>query len=372
MAKKDYYEVLGVSKNATEAEIKSAFRKLAKKYHPDINKEEGAEAKFKEIGEAYSVLSDPEKRKTYDQFGHAAFEQGGPGAGGFGGFQGGFSGFDFNMDDFADILGEMFGVGGRGNKKRPMKGEDSLVRINLTFEEAVNGCKKDLKIQLDDKCEKCDGEGGFDAKKCSKCNGRGRVVVEQRTILGYIKQETICPDCHGSGEIFEKICPDCHGSGHVLENKTIEVEVPAGVDSGSRLRISGKGSAGINGGENGDIYIEFKVKEHDFYKRVDNDIYIDLPITIPEAVLGCKKEIPTLYGNLVLAIDAGTQSGTKLRVKGKGINYVNSSRKGDMYVNVIVMTPTKIDREQKKLFNELSKTNLETNPEFKEIKKYIN
>ena len=373
--KKDYYEVLGVDKSASDAEIKSAFRKLAKKYHPDINKEEGAEAKFKEIGEAYAVLSDPEKRKAYDQFGHAAFEQGAGGAGGYGGF-GGFGGFNMDDIDLSDILSEVFGSsfgfgGGRRNSKRPQKGNDSLVRIDLTFEDAVFGCKKGIKIDLDEECDKCHGKGGFDPKTCHTCNGRGRVVTEQRTMFGYFQQETICPDCHGTGETFEKTCDACRGNGHVVKNKTIEIDVPEGVSNGTRLRISGKGSAGINGGPNGDIYIEFRVKEHKFFTRVDNDIVIELPITIPEAVLGCKKEIPTLYGNLVLAIDAGTQSGTKLRIKGKGVTYMNSSKKGDMYVIVKVMVPTKLDKDQKKLFNELNDTNLETNSEFKDYKKYL-
>lgn len=372
--KKDYYEVLGVEKTATEQEIKSAFRKLAKKYHPDVNKEEGAEAKFKEIGEAYAVLSDPEKRKAYDQFGHAAFEQGaGAGYGNFGGFQG----FDMNDMDLGDIFGDLFGsafgFGGRGksNSKRPRKGDDSLVRINLTFEEAVFGCKKGIKIDLDEKCDKCDGQGGFDPKTCSTCNGTGRVVSQQRTMFGYFQQESVCPDCHGEGKTFAKVCDECHGKGHVIKNKSIEIDVPAGAYTGARLRISGKGSAGYNGGPNGDIYIEFKVSDHKLYTRIDDDIYINLPITMPEAVLGCKKEVPTLYGNLVLAIDPGTQSETKLRIKGKGVESMTSGKKGDMYVIIKVMTPTKLDKTQKKLFNELNDTDLETNPEFKDIKKYL-
>ena len=376
MAKKDYYEVLGVDKNASQDEIKSAFRKLAKKYHPDINKEEGAEAKFKEIGEAYAVLSDEQKRKQYDQFGHAAFDgAAGAGAGGFGGF-GGFQGFDdIDLGDiFDEILGQQFGFG-RGRrasaKNRPQRGSDSLVKITLDFEEAVFGCKKELKIDLDEECDECNGKGGFNEEVCSTCHGRGRVVTETRSIFGYIQQETTCPDCNGKGNTYAKVCQNCKGKGHVIKNKTIEVDIPAGVDTGSELRITGKGSHGYNGGPNGDIYIQFKVKDHSLYKRDEYDIYLDLPITIVDAVLGAKKEIPTLYGNLVIQIDAGTQSQTKLRIKGKGIESPKTHKKGDMYVIVNVMIPEKLDRKQKDLFKELSDTPLNNNSEFKKIEKYL-
>ena len=374
MAKRDYYEVLGVEKTASQDEIKSAFRKLAKKYHPDINKEEGAEAKFKEIGEAYAVLSDEQKRKQYDQFGHAAFD-GAAGAGGAG--FGGFQGFDFGDIDLGDIMEEVFGQHfgfGRGrssSKNRPQKGRDSLVKVSLTFEEAVFGCKKDIKLDLDTKCEKCDGKGGFGENKCTTCDGRGRVVTSTRSIFGYIQQESICPDCNGTGTTFDKVCSDCKGNGHVMKNKTITVDVPAGVDNGSELRISGRGSEGYNGGENGDIYIQFKVASHPLFIREDQDIYLELPITVVDATLGCKKEIPTLDGNLVIQIDAGTQNDTKLRIKGKGVSSQRTTKKGDMYVIVKIMIPEKLDKTQKELFKELSETNLETNDEFKSLKKYI-
>lgn len=374
MAKKDYYETLGVSKDASDAEIKSAFRKLAKKYHPDVNKEPDAETKFKEIGEAYSVLSDPQKRKTYDQFGSAAFEQGGPGAGGFGGFSD-FQGFNMDDIDLGDILDDMFGGFGfssrRTGKKRPQKGSDTLVKINVDFMEAVEGSNKSIRLDLDEKCDECNGDGGFDAKTCSTCGGRGRVVTQQRTMFGMFQQETVCPDCRGEGKTYTKTCNKCRGKGHVTTNKEIEIEIPAGVDNGTQLRISGKGSAGVNGGPNGDIYIEFIVKNHPLFERNGDDINLDLPITFTEAILGCKKEIPTLYGNLVLAIDPGTQNDTKLRIKGKGMSIINSTRKGDMYVTVKVMIPNKLDRKQKELIKELSETDLETNAEFKNIKKYL-
>ncbi len=371
--KRDYYEVLGVSKNASQDEIKSAFRKLAKKYHPDVNKEEGAEAKFKEIGEAYAVLSDEQKRKQYDQFGHAAFEGGSSGSG-FGGFSG-FSGFeDIDLGSiFDEVFGSSFGFGSRRgtSKNRPQKGSDSLVKVNLSFEEAVFGCSKDLKLDLDEECDECKGKGGFDEKTCATCSGHGRVVTQSRSIFGVIQQESICPDCNGLGKTYAKTCNNCKGTGHVIKNKTISVEIPAGVDTGSELRISGKGSKGYNGGPNGDIYIQFKVKDHPLFKRDDNDIYLDVPITITEAVLGGKKEIPTLDGNVVIAIDSGTQNGTKLRLKGKGVESPRTGKKGDMFVIINVMIPEKLDKTQKDLFKQLNETDLETNSEFKEIKKFL-
>ncbi len=376
MAKKDYYEVLGVDKNASQAEIKSAFRKMAKKYHPDINKEEGAEAKFKEVGEAYSVLGDEQKRKQYDQFGHAAFDNGAGGNpyGNYGGFSG-FQGFeDIDLGDiFEDMFGGGFGFSSRrgAKKNRARKGDDTLVRVNLTFEEAIFGCKKELKLDLDEDCATCNGKGGFDEKTCSTCGGTGRVVSQTQSIFGVIQQQTTCPDCGGTGKTFGRVCSDCRGHGHVTKNKTIEVDIPAGVDNGSELRITGKGSKGFNGGPNGDIYIQFKVKEHAIFQREGDDIYLDLPITITEAVLGCKKEIPTVYGNLVIEIDAGTQAGTKLRIKSKGVPNVRTGKNGDMYVIVNVLIPEKLDKKQKELFKELDDTNLRTNSEFKTIDKYL-
>lgn len=369
--KKDYYEILGVSKTATDAEIKSAFRKLAKQYHPDVNKTPEAESKFKEIGEAYSVLSDASKRKQYDQFGHAAFEGGGASDGGFGGFSGGFSDIDLG-----DILDEMFGGssffgGSRKSKNRPTKGPDSLVRINLSFEEAVFGCEKTISLDLDESCSECDGKGGFDQKNCSTCGGQGRVISEQRTMFGTFQTQTTCPTCGGKGSTFARKCSKCNGNGHINKKKDIVVTIPAGVDNGYRLRISGKGSAGTNGGPNGDIYLEFKVSKHPLFVREDNDIFLTVPITITDAVLGCKKEVPTLNGSVMLEIDAGTQSGEKLRLKGKGIKYPNSSKTGDMYVIIDVIIPTKLDHKQKDLFKDLAKTNLENSNEFKEFKKYL-
>ena len=374
---KSYYDVLGVSKDADEKEIKSAFRKLAKQYHPDVNKEAGAEAKFKAIGEAYAVLGDAEKRRQYDQFGHEAFtqgaSQGGFGGGGFGGF-GGFSADDIDLGSiFGDIFGGNFGGfgGSRRNSNRPRKGQDSLVKVSLSFEEAVFGCKKTIEIDLDTECEACDGKGGSGEVSCSTCGGRGRVVTQQRTPFGVFQSESTCPDCRGKGKSFKNICKSCHGEGHVIKNKEIEITIPEGVDTGHQLRISGKGSAGYNGGPNGDIYIEFKVKDHPLFERKGNDIYVDVPITITDAVLGAKKEVPTLTGTVVLDIDSGSQSGDQLRLRGKGVADPNTGRKGDMYVVLDVVIPDKLDRKQKELFKELAKTDLEIGSEFKNFKKYL-
>ncbi len=375
MNKKDYYEVLGVDKNASQADIKSAFRKLAKKYHPD-NKETGDEAKFKEIGEAYAVLSDENKRKQYDQFGSAAFD--GTGASGFGGFDPG----DIDLNDilrsvFGDVGGfggfsDFFGGGARtANSTRARKGRDTLVRLDLTFEEAAFGVDKDIDLTLNDICENCGGKGGFDETTCSYCHGSGYVVTEQRSLFGVIQSRTACPKCHGKGKSFKTVCKNCDGTGQERKKKTISIHIPEGVNTGHQLRISGKGEAGVNGGPNGDIYFEIHVKESNFYQRDNEDLTIELPITITDAILGTKKEIPTIYGNVMMDIKAGTQNGTKYKLKGKGLKIPNSSRKGDMYVVIKVMIPTKITREQKKLLEALEDTNLETNSEFKDFEKHL-
>ena len=368
MNKRDYYEILGVDKNASEADIKSAFRKLAKKYHPDVSKEENAADKFKEAQEAYAVLSDAEKRKKYDQFGHNAFNTAG------GGFSG-FDGFDFGSmsDIFEDLFGGMGFSSGRNsrNSNSPRKGTDILYRMTIDFEEAVYGTKKDIKIDVEENCSDCDGKGGFNSKTCSECRGSGTITSEQRTMFGSFLTKTTCPYCHGQGTTYEKRCETCHGHGKVDAKKTITVTVPAGIDDSNRLRIAGKGAAGTNGGPNGDLYIEFTVREHDFYQRDEDDIYIELPLPITEAVLGAKKEVPTLYGNVDLTIPAGTQSGNKMRLRGKGVENVNTKRKGDMYVITNVIIPEKLTREQKKLFEELSTTTLDNNKEFKIYKNCI-
>lgn len=368
MNKRDYYEVLGVSKNASESEIKSAFRKLAKKYHPDVSKEENAAEKFKEAQEAYAVLSDKNKRAQYDQFGHAAFTQGG---------SGGAAGYDFSDFDFSDIFGDLFGggfssaFGGGRSTNRKTRGRDSLMHLNITFEEACFGCTKTINIDTTETCEHCHGKGGTGEKSCQTCHGSGTITQEQRTMFGSFMSRTTCNTCHGKGVTYEKSCKHCHGTGKVNINKDIKVRIPAGVDNGNQLRVAGKGEAGSNGGPNGDLYLEFTVEEHQIFVRDGSDIYLRMPITIAEAALGCKKEIPTLYGNVKMTIPAGSNSNDKHRLKGKGIEGIHSSRKGDMYVILDVVIPKKLTRDQKKLFEGLAKTKLDDNEKFKKINKFL-
>ena len=370
-SKRDYYEVLGVDKNASQDEIKSAFRKLAKKYHPDVSKEPDAEEKFKEAQEAYAVLSDENNRRNYDQFGHAAFDgTGGAGAGGFGGF----SGFDFSDFDYGDIFDNIFGgaFGGRGRStNRARRGSDSLISMTLTFEEAVFGCKKDIKVDVVDECSECKGKGGFGESTCDKCHGSGTITSEQHSLFGTFLTKTTCNKCGGTGHTYDKTCSKCKGDGRVRVSKELEIKVPAGVDTGTKLKLSGKGSAGSNGGPNGDLYIEFNVKEHDFYIRDEDDIYIEAPITITDAILGCKKEIPTLYGNVTLTIPAGSESGDKHRIKGKGIDNETLHHKGDMYIILKIVTPKKLSKEQKKLIEELANTDLEDDNDIKNFNKFV-
>lgn len=365
MNKRDYYEVLGIDKSASEAEIKSAFRKLAKQYHPDVNKAPDAEAKFKEIQEAYAVLSDEERRKQYDQFGHAAFD--GTGAGGYGGFDA--SGFDFS-DIFDSIFGNSFGFGQSRSTTRASRGSDKLMRIRLTFEEAVFGCEKTINLDVDSTCPDCNGHGGFNESTCDKCHGSGTVTAEQRTLFGTFMTKTTCPKCGGLGKSYKEKCSTCRGKGTIRQNKNLLVNIPKGVDNGYRLRMSGKGEAGANGGPNGDLYLEFVVDKHKYYTREGDDIYLEVPVTITEAVLGCKKEIPTLYGNVKLTIPAGSNTGDKQRIKGKGVDNANSFRKGDMYIIIKVKSPKKLSKIQKELLEELNDTDLEDS-EIKSFNEYV-
>lgn len=367
MAKKDYYEVLGISKTATDAEIKSAFRKLAKEYHPDVSKDPNAEQKFKEIQEAYAVLSDESKRKQYDQFGHDAFS----GAGGFSGGGFDFSGFDFS-DIFSDIFGSSFGFGGRSNyNSRSRKGQDVAMNMNLSFKEAAFGTERTIKLDTDEQCSECDGLGGHGEKKCDRCHGSGTITAEQRTLFGTYLTKTTCPNCNGKGYSYDRTCSKCRGKGRVKTTKEIVVKVPAGVDEDSQLRLTGKGEAGYNGGPNGDVYIGFTIDKHPLFERIENDVYLELPITVAEAILGTKKEIPTLYGEVVLTIPAGTQSGTKMLLKDKGITSVSSRRKGNMYVVINVVIPSKIDRKQKEIVESLSQTTLDNHDAFNKYYKNL-
>ena len=377
--KRDFYEVLGISKGASEADIKSAFRKKAKELHPDLHKDDPhAEEKFKEVQEAYSVLSDENQRKMYDQNGHAGVSGHGPSTGGFGGAGGSydFSGAGF---DFGDIFDSIFGGaggsgfggfsdfgGGRSSGPRVSRGSDILMRMDLTFEEAVFGCEKKFQIDVVENCDKCHGHGGFDKEECSTCHGKGTVTTKQQTILGAFMSTTTCPDCKGQGYTYKRRCTECGGKGKVKNNKKLTINIPAGINTGDRQRISGKGNPGANGGENGDLYIEFLVDEHDYFVRDNDDIYLEVPLTISEAVLGCKKSIPTLYGNVKLTVDAGTNSGDKERIRGKGVDNTYRKHKGDMYVIFKVYSPKKLSRDQKKLFEELEETDLDTD----EIRKF--
>ena len=376
MAKRDYYDVLGVDKSASDAEIKSAFRKLAKKYHPDLNKEADAAEKFKEVQEAYDVLSDESKRKTYDQFGHAAFDQGAGGNsyGNYGGFSGfDTSGFGFDDIDLGDILNAAFG-GGFGSRRRsnkPQKGEDVLYRMNISFKDAVFGSKKDITIDLTENCDTCNGHGGFNETTCSECNGTGKITRQQNSLFGAFMSSSTCSNCNGTGKTFKERCTDCKGKGVVKKRKNITVTIPEGVDTGTQIRIKGKGEAGINGGPNGDIYVEFRVEDDEVFTRDNNDLYMQLPITITDAVLGTEMDVPTLNGNILLTIPAGSQNNDKLRIKGKGVPYLNSSKVGDLYIVLNVIVPTKLDRKQKKLFEELRDTELDNGDRFKKFRKYF-
>lgn len=352
MSKKDYYELLGVSRDATEVEIKKAFRKLARKYHPDVNPDnKEAEKKFKEVSEAYEVLSDSQKRANYDQFGHAD-----PGAG-FGGF-GGAGGADFG--GFGDIFDMFFGGGGggRGRRNGPQKGADLRVDLEIKFEDAAFGLEKDIEIPRTEKCNTCDGSGaapGTQAKTCSECGGTGQVQYAQNTPLGRFVQTRPCNVCHGNGKIIEKPCHDCHGSGTVRKNRKIHVKIPAGVDNGIRIRVTGEGEVGSKGGPAGDLYVFIHVKAHKYFKREGNDVLVEVPISFPQAALGDELEINTLEGKVKLKVPEGTQSGTYFRLKGKGIANVNGYGKGDMHVRVVVVTPNKLDEKQKQLLRELAK-----------------
>lgn len=374
--KRDYYEVLGISKGADESEIKSAYRKKAKQLHPDVNRDDpNAEDKFKEVQEAYSVLSDESKRKMYDQYGHAGVSGSGPSSGGYGGFQGFEGGFDFG-----DIFESFFGGAGGfsdfssyGSSKRTgpraTRGSDILMRMDLTWDEAIYGCTKKFNIDVVEDCEKCHGDGGFDKETCSTCKGRGSISQQQQTILGAFVSTTTCPDCHGTGQTYKKKCSECNGRGKVKLNKKLTITIQGGINTGDRQKVTGKGNPGSNGGPNGDLYIEFEVDEHDYFIREIDDIYLEVPLTLPEAILGCKKEIPTLYGNVKLNVSPGTNSGDKERIKGKGVDNKNSKRKGDMYVIFKIYTPKHLSREQKKLIEQLEKTDMATD-EIKRFNKY--
>ena len=348
--KRDYYEVLGVDRGADEATIKKAYRQLAKKYHPDMNPgDKEAEKKFKEASEAYAVLSDAEKRRQYDQFGHAAFEQGGGGAGGFGGFD--FNGGDMG-DIFGDIFGDLFG-GGRSRRANngPMKGANVRTAVRITFEEAVFGCEKQLDLNLKDECTTCHGTGakpGTSPETCPKCGGKGQIVYTQQSLFGTVRNVQTCPDCNGSGKIVKEKCADCHGSGYITNRKKIAVTIPAGIDNGQSIRIRGKGEPGTNGGPRGDLLVEVIVERHPKFQRQDTTIYSTEPISFTQAALGGKIQIPTVDGPYEYTIKPGTQTDTRIRLKGKGVPMVrNKNVRGDHYVTLVVQVPEHLNGEQR-------------------------
>ena len=351
--KRDYYEVLGVDKNADDAALKKAYRALAKKYHPDMNPgDKEAEKKFKEASEAYAVLSDPEKRRQYDQFGHAAFDGGAGGAGGFGGFD--FNGADFG-DIFGDIFGDLFGErrGSAGARSGPMKGANLRTSVRITFEEAVFGTEKEIELTVKEECKTCHGTGakpGTSPETCPKCGGKGQVVFTQQSFFGTVRNVQACPDCGGTGKIIKEKCTDCHGSGFVPMKKRFAVTIPAGIDNGQCKRLAGQGEPGINGGPRGDVLVEVIVGQHPIFQRQDTNIYSTVPVSFAVAALGGEVVIDTVDGKVIYDVKAGTQTDTRVRLKGKGVPSLrNKDLRGDHYVTLVVQTPEHLSAEAKEL-----------------------
>ena len=360
MAKRDYYDVLGVAKNASEDDIKKAYRKLAMKHHPDRNQGDGAkksEEQFKEAKEAYEMLSDPQKRAAYDQYGHAGvdpnaggFRPGGPGAEGFGGF----------AEAFGDIFGDIFGGQGGGGGRRPggqqvYRGSDLSYAMEITLEEAANGKETQIRIPSWEECVTCHGSGakpGSSAKTCPSCNGAGTVSMRQ----GFFSIQQTCPHCHGTGKIIPEPCVTCHGQGKVKKNKTLEVKIPAGINEGMRIRSAGNGEPGTNGGPAGDLYIEIRIKQHEIFERDGDDLHCTVPVGLTLAALGGGIEVPTLGGKAEIELPEGTQHGKTFRLRGKGIKGVRSSYPGDLYCHISVETPVKLTEHQRKLLKELDES----------------
>ena len=360
--KRDYYEVLGVSRSASEDEIKKAYRKLAKKYHPDLNPGNAeAEQKFKEVNEAYEVLSDSNKKARYDQFGFAGVDPNyGAGAGGGGGF-GGFTDFDFG--DLGDIFGSFFGGGFGGNSRSsrngPQRGESIRVGVTVSFEEAAFGCEKEVTVDRVDQCPTCKGSGcepGTTPEVCTQCGGSGQVQQRRQTPMGVFATTTTCPKCGGRGKIIHSPCKDCNGTGQQRKRKTIQVNIPAGIDNGQTISLRGQGNAGRNGGPAGDLLITVTVRPHQLFRREGNDVLCEAPITFTQAVLGGEMEIPTIDGKVKYDIPEGTQTGTTFRLRGKGIPNLNGRGRGDQYVTVYIETPRNLNREQKEALKKFSQS----------------
>lgn len=354
MAKRDYYEVLGVAKNADDAELKKAFRTLARKYHPDVNKDPDAVEKFKEINEAYQILSDPQKRAAYDQYGHAGIDPNafGGGFGGFSGFSGGFG------DIFGDIFSDFFGGGGSSTRNGPKRGSDLRYDLDISFEEAVFGCKKNITVDKTVSCTSCGGSGaeaGSKRKTCPNCKGRGTITRQQ----GFFAMQTTCPNCHGEGEIIEKPCRTCSGTGRIRQASKLEVTIPSGVETGSRLKISGEGEAGEKGGPSGNLYIFLNVGKHELFERVGDDIICTKEITFPLAALGGDVEVPTLKNTVKIRIPAGTQTGKIFRIRNMGVKSLRGNQ-GDQLVKIFVRTPTDLTDKQKELLKQLAEEDPES------------
>ncbi len=375
--KRDYYEVLGLQKGAGEDEIKKAYRRLAKQYHPDLNPgDTAAEAKFKEVSEAHEVLSDPEKRQKYDQFGHAAFDPSfGAGAGGFGGFSD-FGGVGDIFETFfgGNGFGGGFtgGFGGRTRPNAPMQGEDIELSLTISFEEAAFGCEKEIRYRRRENCSSCNGTGaknGTELETCSQCHGTGVVTSVQRTILGNMQSQRPCTACGGTGKKIKTPCPDCTGGTKMVEKAT-KITVPAGIDNGQTLTLRAQANSGRNGGTAGDVYIHIRVLHHDFFDRRGNDLYCTIPVNIADAALGCTLTVPTLYGKEKYDLPEGTQPGAVFRFRGKGVTKINTKNKGDLYVTIEVEVPKKLDKKQKKLLGDFRDTlgdkNLEKRKSFAE------
>ncbi len=353
--KRDYYEVLGVDKNADADTLKKAYRQLAKKYHPDANPGDAAAAeKFKEINEAYAVLSDPEKRKQYDQFGHAAFEQGG--MGGFNGFEGGFS-----SDMFDDLFGGIFGSRSRRPRSanEPMRGANTRASVNISFEEAVFGCEKELELNLRESCPTCGGNGakpGTSPESCSRCGGTGRIIAQQQSIFGMMQTETTCPNCRGEGRIIKEKCSNCRGTGTIMRKQKIKVTIPAGIDNGMSVRVREKGEPGVNGGPRGDLMVQVNVSRHPLFQRDGVDLYSTVSIPFTKAALGGKVRVKTVDGEVEYEIKSGTQTDTRIRLRGKGVPSLRGGGRGDQYVTLVVQVPTRLSRDQKAALKAFAET----------------
>ena len=375
MAKRDFYEVLGISKSASKDEIKSAYRKLAKKYHPDINHDADAPEKFKEVQEAYDILYDDKKRQMYDQFGMAAFENGGSTGGAGNPFQGGgFSSQGFGGVDLGDIFNSFFGGGSTRSSQNygPQRGNDTLSRVRISFMDAINGKTITMPITYDENCSTCGGTGAKtsnDIKTCPDCGGRGYIRTQQRTIFGVMENQTTCPKCSGTGKIITDKCPDCGGKGYKRVKKDMDVNIPAGINSGQQLRVAGKGERGVNGGPNGDLFLEIIVSPHQYFTRDGNDIHIEIPLDFIDAILGVKIDVPTVYGDCEVEIPAGTQPNQIIRLKGRGVKDLRKGTPGDEYVHIKLQTPTKISKEQRKLLEEYKKSETKGESFFEKFKK---